>query len=93
MAYERTSGYGLTEQEWARLHAVPWPQRMYVAEQMGAERQEREAAARQAGLNAEHEAQLAYVAHTRRRADEETRKHFAGQRCEPMFCRATAHLL
>ncbi len=85
--------YGLTDQEQARLDAVPWPRKLMVAEQLDAERAEREAAARHAEDVRRYEETLAYAAHTRRRADEETRKHLTGQRCEPMFCRATAHLL
>jgi hypothetical protein len=85
--------YGLTDEEQARLNAAPWPYRLEVARQLDAERQERDWQARQILLNARNEETLAYAAHTRRRADEETRKHFSGQPCDTMFCRATEHLL
>ena len=84
--------YGLTDEEQARLDAVPWPHKMYVADQLGEERRERESAATAAESTRRYEESLAYAAHTRRCADEETRKHFAGQACDAMFCRATGHL-
>lgn len=85
------SRYGLTEDEQARLDAVPWPHKMYVAEQLGTERAERESQARQAADRRRDEETLAYAAHTRRRADEETRNHAAGQACDAMFCRYLEH--
>ena len=85
--------YGLTDEEQARLDAASWPWRLEVARQLSAERAEREAAARAAEDVRRYEATLAYAAHTRRRADEETQKHFCGQPCNAMFCRATEHLL
>ena len=73
--------------EQARLDAVPWPRKLYVADQLDAERAERERQARDAENTRQYEETLAYAAHTRRRADEETRKHATGQACNPMFCR------
>ena len=81
-----------TAEERARLDAVPWPARLRVADQIGAEREERASAARAVEDARRYEASLEYAAYTRKRADEETRKHFAGQSCDAMFCRATAHL-
>ena len=53
--------YGLTDEEQARLDAVPWPHKMYVADQLGEERRERErgraaerAAARRRSLRRAH---------------------------------------
>ena len=71
---------------------MPWPHKMYVADQIGEERRERERAAIHAESVRRHEEALAYAAHTRRRADEETRKHAVGLPCDVMFCRATEHL-
>jgi hypothetical protein len=83
--------YGLTDSEQARLDAVPWPQKLYVADQLDTERVERERQARAAEDRRRYEETLAYAAHTRRRADEETRKHAAGQACDTMFCRYDEH--
>jgi hypothetical protein len=85
--------YGLTEQEQARLDAVPWPQKLYVAEQLGAERIERERQARIAEDTRRYEETLAYAAHTRRRAQEEARKHRAGLPCNAWCCDECARLV
>jgi hypothetical protein len=79
--------YGLTAGEQARLDAVPWPHKMRVAAQLDTERAERAAAERAAEDTRRYEETLAYAAHTRKRADEETRNHRTGLPCEPMFCR------
>ena len=83
--------YGLTDEEQARLDVVPWPQKLYVAEQLGTERAERVRQVRIAEDTRRHEEVLAYAAHTRRRADEETRNHRAGLPCNTMFCRYDEH--
>jgi hypothetical protein len=79
--------YGLTEAEQARLDAVAWPQKLEVARQLDTERAAREAEGRQAEDTRRYEETLAYAAHTRQRADEETRNHAAGRACDTMFCR------
>ena len=79
--------YGLTDAEQARLDAVPWPHKLYVADQLDNERAER---ARQAAIAKDaqrYEETLAYAAYTRQRADEETRNHATGRACDTMFCR------
>ena len=83
--------YGLSDDEQARLDAVPWPHKMYVATQLGDERAEREREAAIAANKRRDEETLAYAAYTRRRADEETRRHAAGQQCDTMFCRYDEH--
>lgn len=79
--------YGLTADEQARLGAVAWPQKLEVARQLDAERAEREAEGRQAEDTRRYEETLAYAAHTRQRADQETRNHAAGRACDTIFCR------
>ena len=83
--------YGLTDDEQARLDAVPWPHKMYVAGQLSAERAERARQAAIAENTRRYEETLAYAAHTRRRAGEETRNHRAGLPCDTMFCRYLEH--
>jgi hypothetical protein len=79
--------YGLTDDEQARLDAVPWPQKLHVARQLDTERAEREAEGQRAEDARRYEETLAYAAHTRRRAGQETRNHAAGRACDTMFCR------
>jgi hypothetical protein len=87
-----SSRYGLTEQERERIRAVPWPRSARVAEQIDAERAGRERQAAVAADVRRYQEGLEYAAHTRRRADEETRKHSSGQRCDPMCCYSSDHL-
>jgi hypothetical protein len=81
----------VTAEEQAAIDAVPWPYRLGVARRFDAAREERASQARAAEDVRRHEETLAYAAHTRRRADEETRKHAAGQPCERMFCGYDEH--
>ena len=78
--------YGLSTDEQARLDAVPWPHKLVVAEQIGTERAERAAAARDAECRRRYEEQIAWVQWTHRKAEEETRKHRLGQPCDARYC-------
>lgn len=85
--------YGLTDDEQTRLYMVPWPHRLAVAEQIGAERAEREAKARQAELDAKHADWMAWVRWTEQKAAEEARKHLAGLACDSRYCHECARLV
>ena len=83
----------LTDDEQTRLYMVPWPHRLEVARQIDAEHQEAAAQARQAELDAKHADWMAWVAWTHRKAEEEARKHRAGQPCDARYCDECARLV